>query len=422
MDSLRKELTMIKSDLGKLNAPFFEEELDNGMKVLFLPRKSPVQSALLYVPSGAYLHVDSIQGVKIPSATSYLVKETILSEKTKEDLLDKKVLSETIYDYSYTGYQLTSTEDIFPALQQLLTKIRTLDFTEEEIEAFKKNHISEEELSPMEKVKNRTLAQIFMASPLKNGLLPSSEEIKSIHRSTVKRYLSQYYPCNNLTLFLSMDAFPMDISDRVKDLKVPGKQMPEKKERIIKEPEDVLVSYSEMHAKAKEDYLCFAIKLRKRESLYETFGQLLFCFYEILLDAAFRENEEFLSGVKNAKARLVDTELRQGYEEAAIVLTFACSSSTKIIAFVNDYLADITKHVSKSAYKKAKESYYARSLALLSSPYTALKAFARANCDKVPYTGLSGYVLKASYSNFAKFLHNEVGQGKKSACYLIHRM
>lgn len=412
---------MIKNDLGKFSAPYFEETLDNGLKVVFLPRKSELNSALLYVPSGAYLHVDEIDGVRIPSATGYLVKETILSEKTKDEFLKEGVLASTLYDYSYTGYQLTSYHDVFPAVQKLLNKIRTLDFTEEEIESFKKTHQAMKEETPLEKVKNATLDELFTSSPLKNGLTPSMEELKSVHRSTVKKYLSKYYPCNHLTLFLSMDLGPMDVSDRIRELKVPGKQEPKYKEKKILEKDELLVPYKEIHVKSDQDYLTFGIKLRKREKLYETYGQLLFCFYEILTDSLFIKNDDFLDGVRKAQASLVDVELRQGFEEACALLSFSCSSSTKIITFVNSYLANITNHVSKSFFKEIKEWYYTKALRTLSSPTQALVQFAKAEADLVPYTGLAGYITKLSYSNYAKFLKQEISTGKKTACYLIHR-
>ncbi len=417
---------MIKTEYGRFSAPFYQQKLDNGLSVIFLPRESRLNSALLYVPSGSYRHEESINGVKTPYGSAYVFQNLVLNEKRRKEFAKMSTKATSSLDYSYTLFHLDTLDDIFPSVQKLLDVFLKQDFTEEEIEEFKKENqesLLSMEASSLHQAKQGLLDNLYVSSSIKKGIYPSFKDVNLIHRSTLRNYVEKYAQANMMTLFISGNMKVEDVSKRIESLKVPSHVTMSVSPNIEEEPYD-RVNHPYMEASrdsADGSYLSFGIKFPKRKELYEAFGQLLFEFYEILVPTLFSANSSFLNGVSKTGSRLVDSTLEQAGEDGYVSLTFKTLESSQLIRFLTDYCSKLEKRISSKEFKSFLNDYYASSIEILSSPNTALDEFGRVYANNLAYTGIVSSIMKMSFNTYRNFLA-KMDHFPKAAFYLMKKV
>lgn len=413
---------MIKTEYGHFSAPFFQEKFDNGLNVLFFPRKTKLSCAYLYLPSGSFPHEDLIDKVKTPYGSAYLLQHLVLNEARKKEFMSLGTLATSYLDYSYTLFRLSTFGDIFPSVSKLLDVFLKRDFREEEIEAFKKENMESLlslENDPLYLTNRGLLENLYESSPIRMGVQPLFKDVNVIHRSALRNHVLKYTAVDQMTLFLSGDMDVKEVEDKVKELKVTKTGTLQTKPVVYQEPYDrVKVPYTEKHVRGIDsDYLSFGIKFAKRQKLYESFGQLLFEFYEILIPSLFTENQEFSKGLVEVGARLVDAKIHEASEDSCLVLTFRCKGSTSLVKFLTDYVSKLEKRLTAKDFKAIVNDYYAKGLVSLALPNTALDEFSRIYADNLSYTGILNAIPKMSFNTFRNFL-SKVDHFPKAAFFL----
>jgi hypothetical protein len=114
---------MLKHDYGHLGCPFYEEVLDNGMTVVFIPSKSKLKSATIYVAQGGFLHSQQISTSKIPFGSAYYLMNMVLSNSLVESLKKDGVLASSSLDYSYVRYSLNTLGDLYTSLKKVMNRV-----------------------------------------------------------------------------------------------------------------------------------------------------------------------------------------------------------------------------------------------------------------------------------------------------------
>jgi len=410
---------MIRSDLGHLNCPFYEEKLDNGLRILLYPRKTKETSAVIYINQGGYPHDEEINSSKMPFGVAYLLEKMVMSDKTVDQLLQASTIGRSHTDFSYTLFQLDTLGDVFAPLKIVMDKIANIDFTEADVDEFKRQYLVAKDENPFTPSIKGLLNNMYFNSPIRNGYQPTYEESVLIHASAMKKFLLRYYIAKEMTIMVSGDMTPSQFKEGLSKLRIPGNITTYNKELKFEEDySKVKDTYSTGRFEVRESTLSFGIKLPKREKLYENYGQLLFDIYEVVLPILYSENPEFLTGVRSTDSYLDGCSLIQGGEDTSIILTFKTKSSPNaLVTFLTDYHADLTKHLNRDRFSDYVKFYYADSIRLLSSPKKALLCFAKAYANSVPYTAIVGQVSKLSFSNFKTFL-KELSTYPRSAFFI----
>lgn len=416
---------MIKTEYGRFAAPFYQQKLDNGLSVVFFPRKSSLSSALLYIPSGSYPHELSINNVKTPFGSAYVLQKLVLNEKRRKEFEKMDTLADSLLDYSYTLFTLDTLGDIFAPIQKLLNVFLKQDFSENEIEDLKEENrekLLDGENLPLSLSKSGLLQNLYLSSSIKKGIEPSFADINLIHRSTIRNYVEKYAQASQMTLFISGDMEVDEVSKKMEELKVPNiitmKSIPLKEDEVY---DRVNKPYSEKAIEgAERNYLSFGIKFPKRKELYDSFGQLLFEFYEILVPSLFTKNPEFLNGISQVSSHLVDARLEQAGEDTYVSLTFETLSSNDLIRYLTDYTSKLEKRLTGKQFKCFVEDYYASSMEKLSSPSLSLREFARIYANNLAYTGIVASILKMSFNSYRNFL-SKMDHFPKAAFYLMKK-
>lgn len=415
---------MIKTEYGRFDAPFYQQKLDDGLNVIFLPRNGKLNTAILYIPSGSYQHEEYINKVKTPYASAYVLEHLVLNEKRKNKFLDMKTLVSSKLEYSYTLFKLETLNDIFNPIQELLNVFLKQDFDEDDIEMLKKENkevLLSYEQNPLNQVEKGLLDNMYVSSLIKKGIMPSYQDVNLIHSSTIKNYLKKFASSNEMTLFISGNMTVEDVSKKIEELKIPQKI----KLDITKVKENEVYDrvnrpYSEKAIDCDSNYLSFGIKFLKRQELYEAYGQLLFEFYEILIPSLFSENLTFLEGLNNVQSRLIDAKLEQAGEDTCIILTFKTLVSSDLIRFLTDYTSRLEKRLNANEFKSFLDNYYAKNLEKLSMSNSSMDEFSRVYANNLAYTGLISSLLKLSFNTYRNFL-SKMNHFPKAAYYLFKK-
>jgi len=411
---------MIKTDIGYLKAPYYEQRLDSGLSVVFLPRKTRISSALVYVPVGTYPHESSLGGTKIVDGTSYLLSQMILSPSYRKQLAGKGILSRRFQDYSYSAYEVSTLGSLFDATSEILERIKTLPVEEEDLDAFRRENalfLEEEAKDPVRGVEEDCIENLFFASPIVKAKVPSLDVLKRVHASTVRKLLSESYGGMNLTLFLSGDVSVKDVMDHFASF--PLRTSPKKGENVpVTFTEDfskARKAYSESRGRQPYDLLCYGVKFPKREELFQQYGEMLFAFYEFLEDVLFTANAHFQNGILETSSDLLSTKLEQAGEETFLLLTLRCGKESALLSFLSDYLSKLEKQIDSALFTSLKEKYLAKALGRLSLPNTALEGFLKAYPNHLSYPALVHEVKRMSYRDLKGFLGNMSGFAKSAS-------
>ncbi len=399
---------MIKNDYGHLNTPYYLEKLKGGVEIYIIPRKSKTLNVTVLVSKGGYHRSDIAS--RYPLGTAYYLSHVIMDENFKKEQAKKNIMADNNVSYSYSTYSLTTNgEDVFPSLKELMERISTPSYTEKDVEAFRlidEERRKSEEINPLFKTEKYCPKGLYLKSGIQSGVYPTSQqEATLIHASTLKRFQKSYYTQERLAIFFSGDVNPKEIIAKIKSLPFPSLSLSNPEEEYKNEEVYDKVAEDIIEIKGEDDsYLTYGIKFPARKIIYEAYGQAMFFYYELLLDAAFKKNPSFLASVADLRSELLNAELIEAGEDSYIMLSFRTPSRNELCNFMANYLSKLNKKVSSSFYDRIQNEYYVRNLAVLHSPYLLCSEFARCYPNHITYPSVVCHTQRLSYSAFKKFL------------------
>lgn len=412
---------MPKHDIGHLNCPYYEETLPNHITLCFIPRKSKLKSATIYIGQGGFLHAKEISSSKIPFGTPYYLMNLVLSSSLKENMRKDGVLASSDLDYSYVRYSLNTLGDIYKPLQTLLTRISSPCYAKTDIDRFKEQEVlssKQREKNPILVSQKECLNNLYFSSPIRYGVIPSSEDGIRIHYTALKKYQDTYYTPKHIVIFLSLDDDFKNVLEEVKKLKVLSKNETKEVPFTYEETYDkVNREYREGISNNPHSYLTYGIKFPSRSIIYDTYGELPFAIYEILLESICFKNHEFNQQLMNIRANLVDTKLKEGGEDTFLLLTFQTEDEVALINFLTKYFSSLDKRITTVDFKRVQEETYANALRNLFLPNKAVDAFSRVYPNHISYPSLIDHVRHINYGTYRRFLL-EFKSFKKAVCYI----
>ncbi len=412
---------MLKHDYGHLGCPFYEEVLDNGMTVVFIPSKSKLKSATIYVAQGGFLHSQQISTSKIPFGSAYYLMNMVLSNSLVESLKKDGVLASSSLDYSYVRYSLNTLGDLYTPLKKVMNRVAKPCFEEKDIESFKETErilASQREKDALEVSKRGCLDNLYLSSPIKYGYIPSFEDGIRIHASALKKYQETYYTPSNVVLFIASDDTPEKVLEEVKKLPQPHASSLEEQPFTYDEIyTEVNKEFTKKSLSSPHSYLTYGIKMPARANIYEKYGDLAFAFYQILLRSIVLENDFFKDNLTNLRATLVSTSFKEGGEDSYILLSFQTEDEVSLINFLTNYFARLDNRVTTADFKRIQEETYAWAIKELALPNQAVDAFSKTYANHIPYTSLVNRVSRLTYNVYRRFLE-EFKTFKKAVCFV----
>ncbi len=413
---------MIKHDYAHMGCPYFEERLDSGLTIFFVPRKSELKSATVYVGQGGFLHAKEILDSRIPFGTAYYLMNQILSSSFKEELCKEGVLSNCDIDYSFVRYSLNTRKDIYSALESLLLRIAKPCYEEKDIEAFKeKEKVQKREDDAILLSQKKCLKNLYLSSPIRFGCIPSYQDSVRIHLSALRKYQETYYTSDKIVLFLSFDEKPEEVFSTIKKMKLPSpSSIKENKWNYEEDYNKVKEEYEEISGNGDSSYLTYGIKFPGRSIIYDSYGEFPFVAYEILLDSIAYSNAVFQDSLRDLRANLIDSQLKEGGEDTYLLLTFQTEDSTSLISFLTDYFSKLDAKVTQKDFNALQKKVFTSALKKISMPNEVCNQFSRAYPNHLAYLYLMNRVSRLNFNSYHRFLM-ELKGFKKSVCFVKKR-
>ena len=412
---------MIKHDYGHMDCPFYEEKLSDGLTVIFVPKKNALKSAVVYIGQGGFLHAKEIASSKIPFGSAYYLMNMIASTSFKEEMRKDGCLLSSDLDYSFVRYSLNTLGDIYAPLMKLMNRVVKPCFEEKDIEEFKKQDqkkCEKRNLDPIHVSQKTCLENLYLASPIRYGYIPSIEDGVRIHASALKKYQETYYSPDHIVLFISGDDSPEHVLEQVKKIHFGApSSYKEIKDEYEEDYTNVKREYKEVVMDVPHSYLTYGIKLPSRQIIYDNYGDLAFCAYEILLSSIIYGNHEFMNQLSNLKANIVDAVLKEGGEDGYIMLTFQTEDEVSLINFLTSYFARLGEKVSSGRFNMLVKETFAKAVRDVALPNKALELISRSYANHIPYMDLMKRVYHLSFSSYRRFLE-EFKAFKKAVCFV----
>ena len=396
---------MIKNDFGHLGCPYYEEKLENGITLILIPRKSKLKSAGIYIGKGNLFNVREANGAKRYKGTAFFAKERIRSPSFKEELASKGIIGNSRIDYSYTYYSLDSLEDVYSGLKRLRDKIVKRDFKEEELEGIKAAllpRLKEEEKKPENICEKKRLKNRYFASPLKDSVLPSESDSISIHASSLKRFVENYYVPKNRVVFASLSEAPSVRIQKLSGLVFPPDLTIWEKKSKIRDESKVVERLGEESFDGRGTYVSYGFKFPIRKDLYEHYGRGLFPKYE-LMRKNFFVSPHLIAQLNEKQADLLSAHFYQGGEDTYVSLNRRVIDEKPILDFLDLYFSKLDNRIRKDEFNNSKREYKAASRKNLALPNKVISEFARNFPNHIPYTSLVSLVNKENYSGYRRF-------------------
>lgn len=415
---------MIKHDYAHMGCPYYEEKLENGLIIFFVPRKSELKSATVYVGQGGFLHAKEILDSKIPFGSAYYLMNQVLSSDFKKELLKEGVLSDCDIDYSFVRYSLNTRKDIYSALESLFVRIDKPCYEEKDIEAFKEKEREKTQKRDSNAIllsQERCLKNLYLSSPIRFGCIPSYQDSVRIHASALKKYQETYYTSDKIVLFLSFDAKPEEVFSTIKKMKLTSPSLiKENKWKYEEDYNKVKEEYEEVSGNGDASYLTYGIKFPGRSIIYDSYGELPFVAYEILLDSIVSSNSAFQDSLRDIRANLIDSQLKEGGEDTYLLLTFQTEDSTSLISFLTDYFSKLDARVSQKDFNALQKKVFTSAIKKITMPNEVCDQFSRSYPNHLPYLYLMNRVSRLNFNSYHRFLM-ELKGFKKSVCFVKKR-
>ncbi|MBR1385516.1 MAG: insulinase family protein [Bacilli bacterium] len=298
---------MITRELKDLNIKIYEEDLDNGLKVILLPFEKRTNYALQYITRygseiDEFISSTTKKRIKAPYGVAHFLEHKMFEQ---EDGLDPFAFySKTGTDANAsTGYKLTSyivegTTNIEENLEFLINYVNSPYFTDKNVE--KEKGIIIEELNmyldePENRLFDNNNKSVFVKHPMRRDIGGTPKSVSKITKEVLYECYNTFYQPDNMLITIAgnfnIDTV-MNIIKNNKKLK-DRKKIGSIKTFRVKEP--IRVNRKEKRIKIKNLFLPKFILTFKKE-LKETKAQDIYKFKtttDILLFSLFGSSSYF---------------------------------------------------------------------------------------------------------------------------------
>lgn len=408
---------MQKVVFEKLGVDLYEGVMNNGLKVLIAPVKNAkVTRCGIYVDYGAFKHASQVGKTSIPFGVAHFLEHRLFdTPKGDATVLFEKMgaSANALTSYSYTLYYFeTIDKDIFTPLDLLLTMCTNFTSSEEAVENEKGIIYSEKSMyenDPLDVISHDVARNLYFNSPIKEDILGSRDNIKSIHQSTLRKVFSINYIPEKMTLIITGKVDPDEIEAYLEKVKFtqPAKVekatpfvYTEKYDSCVKE-----ISYRDFPIEMTR--VAVGLKFPPRQLLFEEYQDELFAYYAILPDLLFGSTSKFVESLteKGLAIQVEDYSLVEGGEDACLSATFMTEKPDELIEELKSYLSKMSKEYDQEEQEACIKAYVGSSIVRMGNARTLFQDIVSAYANHIASPSLVDRVKMMSGRRFKKFLH-----------------
>jgi hypothetical protein len=398
---------MEKIKFDKIDKVLYEARVPSGLQVILAPMPAEQTDAIvgLYISAGGFARTYSIGNQKIAPGTPDLVLQALKAkhDKKADPLFAPEASLSMEVQESYTSISVkVKKEKALDYIEPLLALTDSFSISNDEAEGLKKPYLDElKKAEPTMEMAFRP--NLYAASPMKDSYHGSEATVKDVHQVSLRRFFNTFYVPTALTLFVVGSAEPEKVEKAAAAHVFPAAK--NEGEVVVKDYKEDYKSVPVPHLEGgKENELLLGVKLPARKDMFESFGEKVFSYYELIRFALFSQQNRCGSACLKDMLSLEEVGLRQGGEEAFIAFRFQSANPEILKAEIEKYFTS-KKIISFWDFRKLKKemlSYYQKMFKADETGYFHMLEEALANSFGAP--ALIEEAYRASYSRYLHFI------------------
>ena len=236
----------------KVKEKVYQEELENGLTILCIPRKGIQKKYIIWGTNygsidNHFIVPETGEEVMVPDGVAHFLEHKMFEQENGKNSLDVLtalgVNANAYTTNNHTAYLFEATDSFYPALDELMDYVQHPYFTDENVE--KEKGIIGQEIkmyddSPANKVYMNALEAMYHKNPVKINITGTIETISKINKETLYQCSYTFYHPSNMCLVVCGDFNPEDIIGEIKK-RVIAKENQNDIKRIYEEEPDGVV-------------------------------------------------------------------------------------------------------------------------------------------------------------------------------------
>lgn len=205
---------IIKSE--KLNEEIHYRELDNGLKIFFMPKKDYLKKYAIFATNygsndNIFVPIGENEEIEVPEGIAHFLEHKLFEEPDGNIFNEFSKLGSFVNAYTnftQTAYLFSCTDRFYENLQLLIKFVQNPYFTDENVN--KEKGIIEQEIKMYEdnanwKVFFNCLRGMYHKHPVKIDIAGTIESINKVDKETLYKCYNTFYNLKNMVVFLIGD-------------------------------------------------------------------------------------------------------------------------------------------------------------------------------------------------------------------------
>lgn len=208
------KINSVKSN--RLNEEIYNVELNNGLKVFYMPKKDYVKKYAIYSTNygsvdNSFIPIGEENEITVPEGIAHFLEHKLFEEPDVNIFDEFAKLGSYVNAFTsnnQTSYLFSCVDNFYENLELLVSFVQDPYFTDENIE--KEKGIIQQEIrmyndSPDWKVYSNCLSGMYVKHPVRIDIAGTIESIKSINKELLYRCYKTFYNPSNMLLFMIGD-------------------------------------------------------------------------------------------------------------------------------------------------------------------------------------------------------------------------
>ena len=373
----------------------YEEVLDNGLKVVLLPKEGYTSSFAYFTTKfgGSYYNID-VNGTKLISGLAHFLEHRLFDYPKGNvmhlyDALGAMTNAYTSYDI--TTYLFKTSSNLEKCVNLLLDFVQLAEFPEEKVENEKKIISQEYHLgndNPVRKLYSTVLKNTCYNYPLREQVIGTLEDINSTTRDLLYLAHRTFYHPSNMSLVIAGGFDPKKLIKVIRN----NQNKKTFEDKIIPEldiEEPLKVSKEREEIKVGLPYLKVGIgykfKTKKYKSKVEEYKHSLLT--EMVLDLLFGRSSTLNDTL--LKEQVILTPIMYSSEivpSMNSLFLFADTLNEEVlVSRFDEIIKNAEKYISEESFERIKKAYISTSISALDD----VDSYAEKTMRTLPYDGIN---------------------------------
>lgn len=212
----------------KVKEKTYTEKLQNGLTVIIIPKQDTTKKYVMFGTNfgsidNHFITPEKSEEIQIPDGVAHFLEHKLFEQENGTNSLD--VLSALGVDANayttndHTAYLFETTDNFYPALDELMSYVQNPYFTDQNVEK-EKGIIGQEinmyEDEPSWQVYLNAIKLMYKQNPINIDIAGSIESISKITKETLYTTYNTFYNPSNMLLVVCGDFVPEELLEEIK--------------------------------------------------------------------------------------------------------------------------------------------------------------------------------------------------------------